>query len=83
MQYSAVEMHHLTKNQSFNIQKYGLSVYFGTSQNITTFIPPSRLFAYLDFRVLKKEKEITFIFNHLLPDPVKLVWEGSGNQEIK
>ena len=32
MQYSVVE-----KNHSFNIQKYGLSMYFSTSQKITLF----------------------------------------------
>ena len=38
MQYSVVEMHHLIKkNRSFNIQKYGLSVYFSTSPKITLF----------------------------------------------
>ena len=41
-------------------------------------------FAYLDFHVLnffffKKQ----LYFNYLPPDPVQLVWEGSGNQQIK
>ena len=45
----------------------------------TLFLPPSRLFAYLDFCVLKKKK-INFNFDYLPPDPVQLVWEGSGNQ---
>ena len=41
----------------------------------------SQLFAYLDICVLKKRrKKINVIFNYLPPDPVKLVWEGSGNQ---
>ena len=33
------------KNQSFNIQKYGFSMYFSTSQNITLFfyLPPNCL----------------------------------------
>ena len=57
MQYSVVEMHHLSKNHSFDIQKYGLSIYFSASQKITYFfLPPSWLFAYMDFRVLKKKK---------------------------
>ena len=59
-------------------------MYFSTSQKIILFfLPPSRLFAYLDFRMLKKGKEINFIFNYLPPDPVKLVWEECGNQKIK
>ena len=37
MQYSVVEMHNLIKNHSFNIQKYGLSMFFSTSQEITLF----------------------------------------------
>ena len=54
MQYSVVEIHHLIKSHSFNIQKYGLGMYFCTSQKITLFfLPPSRLFAYLDLCVLK------------------------------
>ena len=72
----------LLQNYYFNIQKYGLSMYFfSTSQKITIFfyLPPDCLLN-LDFRVLKKEKKINFIFNHLPPDPVQLVWEGSGNQ---
>ena len=61
----------LLKSHSFNIQKYGLSMYFSTSQkNHFIFLPPSRLFAYLVFRVLKQRIENHF-FNYLLPDPVK------------
>ena len=55
-------------------------MYFSTSQKSLSFLPSSRLFAYLDSRVLKKRKKINFIFNYLAPDPVKLVWEGSVNQ---
>ena len=48
-----------------NIQIYGdLSMYFSTSQKSLYFLPPSRLFAYLDFSVLKK-KRINFIFDYL------------------
>ena len=48
-------MQHLIKNHSFNIQKYGLSMYFSTSQkNHFIFLPPSQLFAFLDFRVLRE-----------------------------
>ena len=37
-------------------------MYFSTCQKITLFFTPSRLFAYLDFRVVKKKKEkINFI----------------------
>ena len=57
----------LLLNHNFNIQKYGLSMYFNTSQKITKFVflTPSQLFGYLDFGGLKKEKKINFIFNYL------------------
>ena len=48
----------LLKNHSFNIWKYGLSMYFSTSQKITLFFFTSLpLLAYLDFRVLKKKEK--------------------------
>ena len=64
----------LLKNHSFNIQKYGLSMYFSTKQKITLFF--YRLFAYVDFRVLKKY----FIIYYLPLNPVILIWDGSRNQ---
>ena len=74
----------LLKNHSFNIQIYGTGMYFSTSLKITLFfLHPSQLFAYLDFCVLRNFFKSTLFFNNLPPDPVKLVWEGSGNQLIK
>ena len=52
-------------------------MYVSTSQKSLQFLNLPPEFAYLDFRVWKK---INFIFNYLPPDPVKLGWEGSGNQ---
>ena len=43
----------LLENHSFNIQKYGLSMYF---------LPPSQLFAYLDLCVFEKRRKNQLYF---------------------
>ena len=55
MQYSAVEMHHLIKkDHSFNIQKYGLSMYLSTSQKISLFFTSLPTVCLLRFLFVKK-----------------------------
>ena len=49
-------------------------------KNHFIFLPPSQLFANLEFCVLIFFFKTNFIFNYLFPNPVKLVWEGSRNQ---
>ena len=77
MQYSIVEMHHLTEIHSFNIQKSCLSMFFNTDQNHFMFLPPSWWFKAFSTSpsVKKKKKKINFFYIYLPPD-YKIVWEG-------
>ena len=71
-------MHHFIKYHSFNIQKYGLNLFFSTSQKTALFSNlPRRVFVYLDFHVLKGKP----YFEYLPPDPVKWAWKDPGTNK--
>ena len=63
MQNSVVEMHHLIKKIILLIFKNMVKVcIIVLARKSLYFLPPSRLFAYLHFRVLIKERENQLYF---------------------
>ena len=77
MQYSAVQMHHLTKIQSFIIQKS--CMFSKTGQNhfvFSTYL--LTVYSLLNIPMCKKEeKNQLYLY---LSTSIKMVWERSGKQ---